>query len=149
MNNLYFMGLNLALYEGNYIKVYYDLIIGKMIVLTANANNEVNFTEKDNIISGLNSLSNTIVNETANIKTIPVDCFNIALDNLLRCGYILKFTEDELGNVIGIIYTNNYVEVSVCSGTNLEECLDKVNNVCLLVTSITSDNDKKVLSLSK
>lgn len=93
MENIYFKGLEKALNDGCYIKVFSCSLRYPVVrVEKKNDNKEelISYAEGGNVISTLNEASNNIINEISD-NSKPIFCDNTLIDNVVGQGYTLHF----------------------------------------------------------
>ena len=113
MENIYFKGLEKALNDNCYIKVF-SCSSRYPVVRVEKKNKEtkqeelVSYAEKGNVISALNSASCKIIDELADNKDNRVWCENTLIDRVVRQGYTLHFFKLSNGQVLSTICGGGY-----------------------------------------
>lgn len=113
MENIYFKGLEKALNENCYIKVFSCSL--RYPVVRVERKNEktkqeelVSYAENGNVISALNSASCKIIDELTDKKDIRVWCEKTLIDRVVEQGYTLHFFKLSNGQVLSTICCRRY-----------------------------------------
>ena len=114
MENIYFKGLEKALNDGCYIKVF-SCSLRYPVVRVEKKNEEtkeeelISYAENGNVISALNSASNKIIDELAERENDSrVWCENVLIDRVVEQGYTLHFFKLSNGQVLSTICGGGY-----------------------------------------
>ena len=114
MENIYFKGLEKALNDGCYIKVF-SCSLRYPVVRVEKKNEEtkeeelISYAENGNVISALNSASNKIIDELAERENDSIVwCENVLIDRVVEQGYTLHFFKLSNGQVLSTICGGGY-----------------------------------------
>lgn len=113
MENIYFKGLEEALNDNCYIKVFL-CSLRHPVVRVEKKNKEtkqeelVSYAENGNVISALNIASCKIIDELADSKDNIVLCENTLIDRVVGQGYTLHFFKLSNGQVLSTICSGGY-----------------------------------------
>ena len=113
MENIYFKGLEKALNDNCYIKVF-SCSLRYPVVRVEKKNKEtkqeelVSYAENGNVISALNSASCKIIDESDNNNGNKVWCENTLIDRAVGQGYTLHFFKLSNGQILSTICGGGY-----------------------------------------
>ena len=136
MKNMFFKGLNKALDEGSYIKVF-SCSLRYPVVRVEKKNTETNevelisYAENGNVLSALNSASIKIVNELLKEEK-GIWCDRTSLDKVVEQGYPLRFYKLPYGHVLSMICSfeyGDYVPLVSVMSNNLKNGFEMLNAV--------------------
>ena len=135
MENMYFKGLEKALNENCYIKVF-SCAFRYTVVRVEKKNEEtkqeelVSYAENGNVISALNVASCKIINELANNKDKNLSCENTLVDKVIDRGYSLHFFKLSNGKVLSTICTisdGEYIPIKSIISDNIQTSYETLN----------------------
>lgn len=113
MENIYFKGLEKALNEECYIKVFscsmrYPVVRVEKKDKETGEEKLISYAENGNVISALNSASNKIIDEISNISDNKIWCERVLIDRVVESGYTLHFFKLSNGQVLSAICARSY-----------------------------------------
>lgn len=113
MENIYFKGLEKALNDNCYVKVFscslrYPVVRVEKKNKETNEEELVSYSENGNVISALNCASCKIINELAAKKDDLIMCENTFIDKAVGYGYTLHFYKLSNGQVLSTICSGGY-----------------------------------------
>ncbi len=111
MERIYFKGLEKSLNDGCYIKVFscsmrYPVVRVEKKDIETGKEKLISYSENGNVLSALNTASNKIIDETANITDDRIWYDNTLIDKVIEQGYTLHFYK----------LSNNQVLATICGG---------------------------------
>ena len=120
MENIYFKGLEKALVEECYIKVFSG-VMRYPVVRVEKKDKEtgeeklISYAENGNVISALNSASSKIIDEVLDIPGDKIWCERVLIDRVVESGYTLHFFKLSNGQVLSTICAGdgygNYIPI--------------------------------------
>ena len=131
MENIYFKGLEKALNEGAYIKVFNCSLRYPVARVEKKKDDKVeliSYAENGNVIAVLNQASSNIISEIEG-KGV-VSCDNIALDNVLYQGYTLHFfklSNDKVLSMVCSFGIDNYIPIKSIISDSIEDGFETLN----------------------
>ena len=136
MENVFFKGLEKALNEGCYIKVF-SCAMRYPVVRVEKKNKETNeeqlisYAENGNVLSALNSASNKIIDEISKLDSgVCLFCEWTLIDSVVERGYNLHFYKLSNGQVLSTICRNvygNYVPVKSIISDDIQSGFEILN----------------------
>ena len=136
MENIYFKGLEKALNDGCYIKVF-SCSLRYPVVRVEKKNEEtkeeelISYAENGNVISALNSASNKIIDELSERQNDSrVWCENVLIDRVVDQGYTLHFFKLSNGQVLSTICGGgygNYIPVKSIIADDIQTGFETLN----------------------
>lgn len=159
MMNMYLKGLDKALNEGCYIKVF-CCSMNYPIVRVEKKNNEsdtlelIAYAEGNNVLGTLNKASNNIINEDAYASSSTIIYERTFLDDVIRNGYTLRFYKLNNDRVLSAICTRSKKAIVIESiiSNELETGLKDLNESLQMYYNNTyqfSEHAKDVLKYKK
>lgn len=114
MENIYFKGLEKALNDGCYVKVFncslrYPVVRVEKKDVKTNKEELVSYSENGNVLASLNAASNKIIFEAVGQNpSEPIICENTLIDKVVDQGYTLHFYKLSNGQVLSTICGGGY-----------------------------------------
>ncbi len=115
MKNIYFKGLEKAINDGCYIKVFscslrYPVVRVEKKSVETNQEELISYAEDGNVLAALNTASNKIINELSEIENNSESllCERILIDRVVDQGYTLHFYKLSNGQVLSTICAGGY-----------------------------------------
>ena len=135
MDNIYFKGLEQALNEDCYIKVFscamrYPVVRVEKKDKETGEEKLISYAENGNVISALNSASNKIVDEVSDIPDDKIWCERVLIDRVVESGYTLHFFKLSNGQVLSAICAGgygNYIPVKSIIADDIQSGFETLN----------------------
>lgn len=113
MENVYFKGLEKALNDGCYVKVFscamrYPVVRVEKKDAKTGEEQLIAYYENGNVLSALNGASSKIIDETSNISDDRIWCDNTLIDKVVEQGYTLHFFKLSNNQVLSTICGSGY-----------------------------------------
>lgn len=135
INNVYFKGLEQALNDGCYIKVFicaerYPVVRVEKKDKETGEEKLVSYAEMGNVLSVLNNASNKIIDEVSEISDDKIWCERLLLDKVVDRGYTLHFFKLADGQVLSTICTGgygNYIPIKTVMAADIKTSFGTLN----------------------
>lgn len=135
MENICFKGLEKALDEECYIKVFscsmkYPVVRVEKKDKETGEEKLISYAENGNVVSALNSASNKIIDEVSNILDDKIWCERILIDRVVESGYTLHFFKLSNGQVLSTICVSgygNYIPVKSIIADDIKSGFETLN----------------------
>lgn len=139
MEHVYFKGLEKALNDGCYIKVFscsmrYPVVRVEKKDLETGKEQLVAYSENGNVLSALNDASSKIIDETSDISDDRIWCDNTLIDKVVVQGYTLHFFKLSNNQVLATICGGgygNYIPVKSIIADNIQTGFETLNATLL------------------